>query len=135
MLRVLDLIELQRLDLQSGRVVNLAGLEALVDRFLQVPVILDRLVQVWHRALEHVFDDSLDEDVLFSSELGVVEVSDRFQNDVLFKLFLLVVLVWVDSDLSVDCSWLSLGELGVTPQPVVQLTSAFIVLFFIIFWE
>ena len=108
MLRVLDLIELQSLDLQSGRVVNFAGLEALVDRFLQVAVILDRLVQVWHRALEHVFDDTLDEDVLFSSELGVVVVSDRLQDDVLFKLFLLVVLVWVDSNLFVDRPRLSL---------------------------
>ena len=79
-----------------------------MDRFLQVAVVLDRLVQVWHRALEHIFDDTLDEDVLFSGELGVVVVSDRFQNDVLFKLFLLVVLVWVDSDLSVDRPWLSL---------------------------
>jgi hypothetical protein len=108
MLRVLDLIELQSLDLQSGRVVNFAGLEALVDRFLQVAVILDRLVQVWHRALEHVFDDTLNEDVLISSELGVVVVSDRLQDDVLFKLFLLVVLVWVDSNLFVDRPRLSL---------------------------
>ena len=135
MLRSLYLVELQSLDFQSMRVVDFASLKALVNCVFQVAIILDWFVKVWHRTLEHILDDALNDGVLFGGKLRVVIISDHLEDDVLLKLFLLVVLVWVDSDLSVDCSWLSLGELGVTPQPVVQLASAFIVFLFIIVSE
>ena len=94
-----------------------------MDRFLQVAVILDRLVQVWHRALEDVLDDSLNEDMLFGSELGVVVVSDRLQDDVLLEVLSAPLNAWVDSNLLVDSFSLSSLVGSLTPDCGKELAS------------
>jgi hypothetical protein len=66
----------------------------------------------------------------------MVKISNSLQNDVFLQLFFLVVLLWIDSDLSVNRLELPLGELGLAPKTIVQLAtfSAFLS-FFVFSWH
>ena len=66
----------------------------------------------------------------------MVKISNSLQNDVFLQLFLLVVLLWIDSDLSVNRLELPLGELGLAPKTIVQFAtfSAFLS-FFVFSWH
>lgn len=99
-----------------------------MDGFTEVAIVWHGLVQVRDGSLENVFDDTLNKDMLLGGELGVVEVPDCLQNDVFLELLLLVVLVWIDSNLAIDSPTLSLWEFGLAPESVVQLSALLVVL-------
>jgi hypothetical protein len=101
-----------------------------MEGFFQVAIILDRLVEVRHGPLEYVFDNSFDNNVLLSGKLGMVEISDSLQNNVFLQFFLLVVLLWIDSYLSVNRLELPLSEFGLAPKTVVQFATCFAFLSF-----
>jgi hypothetical protein len=54
----------------------------------------------------------------------MVEVTDSFEDDVLLQLFLVIMLLWVYSNLSVYRSELSIWELDSTPETIVQFTTS-----------
>jgi hypothetical protein len=71
--------------------------------------------------LENIFDDPLDNNVLFNSKFRVVEVSHSLKDNVFFELLFLVLDFWVYTDLTVNCFKLSLCKLGVAPEFTIQI--------------
>ena len=83
-----------------------------MNGLFQVAIILNRLVKVRHCALEYVFDDTFDDDMLLSRKFGMIEIPNSFQNDVFLEFFFIIALLWIDSNLSVNSFGLSCREFG-----------------------
>ena len=86
---------------------------------MQITIILNRLIKVWYSSLEYIFNYTFDNDVLVGGKFRMIKVTNSFQNDVLFELFLFIVLVWVDSDLAIYCFQLTLRKTLVTPKLII----------------
>lgn len=93
-----------------------------MDSLLQVTIVLDRLVEVWHCSLKYIFDDTFNDYVLLSCKFRVIEVTDSFQYDIFLQFFFFIVLIWVNTDLSINRIDLALGEALVIPKLVIQFT-------------
>ena len=86
---------------------------------MQIAVILNGFIKVWYSSLEYIFYDTFDDDVLLCGKLGMIEVTNGFQDDVLFELFLFIVLVRVNSDLAIYRLELTLRKTLVIPQLII----------------
>jgi hypothetical protein len=121
MLCVHYFVELQGLVSHDQRVVVLVTVKALVDRRLQVAVVLLGGIQNRHSVREDVPDDAFDDDMILGSKFRVIEVSDGLENDILLELLLFVSRIWVQAYLFVHRFDLALFVFDPVPELLVEL--------------